>query len=280
MKYTESVLLTAQKKHGNITAKEQNGGEDVTKRITFAIQKGGVGKTTSTVAVTETLAAAGYRVLVVDFDSQGNATKMLTKQSIYDFTGKTIMDAVRTQDAEGHIVNVKENLDLIPAEDHLAAFSRHIYTQKVNNPFKVLQRLLEPIENRYDYVFIDVGPSLGDLMINAMVYVDQIFITVDAGDLAMDAMIRFMEFVDESRAEGHTNAVISGIVLTLRDFRSKYEREISEGLRDAFGDLVMKTEVRRLVRLKEMSSIGVDIDNIADYIDLTEEIIERGMNNE
>ena len=87
-------------------------------------------------------------------------------------------------------------------------------------------------------------------------------------------------FVDESRAEGHTNAVISGIVLTLRDFRSKYEREISEGLRDAFGDLVMKTEVRRLVRLKEMSSVGVDISKIADYIDLAEEIIERGMNNE
>lgn len=252
----------------------------MTQRITFAIQKGGVGKTTSTVSVAETLAAAGYSVLVVDFDSQGNATKMLTKQSIYDFTGKTIMDAVRDQDAERYIVKAKENLHLIPAEDHLAAFSRHIYTQRVSSPFNVLQRLLEPIENRYDYVFIDVGPSLGDLMINAMVYVDQIYIPVDAGDLAMDAMIRFMEFVDESRAEGHTNAVISGIVLTLRDSRSRYEREISDGLRETFGDLVMKTEIRRLVRLKEMSNYGVDVEKIADYIDLTEEIIERGMNNE
>lgn len=247
----------------------------MTTRISFAIQKGGVGKTTSTVSVAETLAAAGYRILVVDFDSQGNATKMMTKRSIYDFTGKSIMDAVRRNDAAPFIVEVKENLHLIPAEDHLAAFSRHIYTQKILTPFKVLQRLLEPIEKQYDYIFIDVGPSLGDLMINAMVYVDQIYIPVDAGDLALDAMIRFMEFVDESRKEGHTNAVIAGIVLTMRDFRSKYERDISDGLRETFGGLVAKTEIRRLVRVKEMSSRGVDIEKITDYIDLTEEIIER-----
>ena len=251
----------------------------MTRKVMFAIQKGGVGKTTSTVSVAETLAAAGYRVLVVDFDSQGNATKMLTKRSIYDFTGKTIMEAVRNNAAEPYLVGVKENLDLIPAEDHLAAFSRHIYTQKVSNPFRVVQRLLEPIENRYDFVFIDVGPSLGDLMINAMVYVDQIFIPVDAGDLALDAMIRFMEFVDESRAEGHTNAVIAGIVLTMRDSRSKYEREIRDGLRETFGDLVMKTEIRRLVRIKEMSGYGVDVEKITDYIDLAEEILEKWRGN-
>lgn len=248
----------------------------MTRRVTFAIQKGGVGKTTSTVSVAETLAEAGYRVLVVDFDSQGNATKMLTKRSIYDFTGRTIMDAVRHNDAAAYIVSAKDNLDLIPAEDHLAGFSRHIYTQKINNPFQVLQRLLEPVERNYDFVFIDVGPSLGDLMINAMVYVDQIYIPVDAGDLALDAMIRFMEFVDESRAEGHTNAVIAGVVLTMRDSRSKYEREISDGLRETFGDLVMKTEVRRLVKIKEMSSYGVDVEKIADYIDLTEELLGKG----
>lgn len=249
----------------------------MTHRITFAIQKGGVGKTSSTVSVAEILSAAGYRVLVVDFDSQGNATKMLTRKSIYDFTGRTIMDAVREGNAEPYIVQCRDDLDLIPAEDHLAAFSRFIYTQRINNPFAVLKRLLQPIESRYDFVFIDVGPSLGDQMVNAIVYADEIIIPVDTGDLSLDAMVRFIEFIDESRADGHTNAVISGILLTMRDNRSRYEREISDGIRATYGDLVFDTEIRRRVKIKEMTAGGVDINENAmeDYMSLVEEILAR-----
>lgn len=247
-------------------------------RIIFALQKGGVGKTSSTVAVAEVLAATGHRVLVVDFDSQGNATKMLTQSSIYKFSGRTIMEAIRDRDADPYIHSVKEGLDLLPAEDKLATFSRYIYTSKVGNPYAVLKRILEPVEDRYDFVFVDVGPTLGDNMINAIVYADRIFIPMDTGDFAMDAMVRFIEFVDDSRAEGHTNAVIDGILLTMRDGRStRYERDISEGIREAYGDLVFKSEIHRRVKIKEMASEGVDIaaPAMADYVDLTEEILRR-----
>lgn len=250
----------------------------MTKRLTFALQKGGVGKTTSTVATAEILAAAGYRVLVVDFDSQGNATKMLTGHSIYQYTGQTIMEAIQQGNADPFIINVKDGLDLIPAEDRLAAFSRYIYTARIDNPYAALKRLLEPIESRYDYIFIDVGPSLGDTVINAIVYVDHIFIPVDMGDLALDAMVRFIEFVDESRAEGHTRANIDGILLTMKDGRPlKYERDIAEGLRSTYGDLILDTEIRRLVKIKEIASGGVDLNEPAmdDYITLAEEIIDR-----
>lgn len=247
------------------------------KRIVFAIQKGGVGKTSSTVAIAEILAATGHRVLVVDFDSQGNATKMLTKNSIYQYTGHTIMEAVRSGEASPYILNVKDGLDLIPADDYLATFSRFIYTTKVENPFSTLKRLLEPVEGRYDFVFVDVGPSLGDQMINAIVYADHIIIPIDTGDLSLDAMVRFIEFVDESRAEGHTKAVISGILLTMRDSRSRYERDISEGTRRAYGDLVFNSEIRRRVKIKEMSSYGVDVteESMSDYVALAEEILDR-----
>lgn len=248
------------------------------KRVTFALQKGGVGKTTSTVSTAEILAAAGYRVLVVDFDSQGNATKMLTGNSIYQYSGKTIMEAIQQGDAEPFILPVKDGLDLIPAEDRLAAFSRYIYTARINNPYAVLKRLLGPIESRYDFVFIDVGPSLGDTVINAIVYADDIIIPVDMGDLALDAMVRFIEFVDESRAEGHTNAQISGILLTMRDGRPiRYERDITEGLRATYGDLVFNSEIRRLTKIKEIAAGGVNLEDPAmeDYISLVEEIIER-----
>lgn len=249
----------------------------MTHKVIFAIQKGGVGKTSSTVAVSEVLAAAGHKVLVVDFDSQGNATKMLTQNSIYKYTGHTIMEAVQTGNAEPYILPVKEGLDLIPAEDRLATFSRYIYTSKVNNPYAVLKRLLGPIESRYDFVFVDVGPTLGDTVINAIVYADRIIIPVDLGDLALDAMIRFIEFVDETRAEGHTSAVIEGVLLTMRDGRSRYEREVSEAVRESYGDLVYKTEIRRRTKIKEASANGVDLlePAMADYIELTEEILNR-----
>lgn len=247
-------------------------------RVIFALQKGGVGKTSSTVAVAEILAAAGYSVLVVDFDNQGNATKMLTQQNIYDFTGSTIMEAVQTGEADPYIVHVKEGLDLIPAEDRLALFSRFIYTSGIEQPYAVLSRLLEPIEARYDFVFVDVGPTLGDTLVNAIVYAERVIVPVDTGDFAMDAMVRFIEFVNETREEGHTNATVDGIVLTMRDGRpTNYEKDIATGIREAYGDLVFETEINRRVKIKEMSSSGVDVSAPAmeDYVALTEEIINR-----
>lgn len=247
------------------------------KRIVFALQKGGTGKTASTAAVSTILAESGYRVLVVDFDSQGNLTKILTRKSIYKFSGHTIMEAIQTGNAEPFIVSINDNLDIIPAEDRLATFSRYIYTSRINHPYAVLKRLLEPVEGRYDFVFIDVGPTLGDTVINAIVYADAIIVPVALGDLEMDALVRFIEFVDETRNEGHTNAKIEGILLTMRDGRSRYEREISEGIRAEYGDLVLGPEIGRRARIKEMSAYGVDpyLEEMEGYIAVTEEIIKR-----
>lgn len=249
----------------------------MTERIIFALQKGGVGKTMSTAAVAEILAEAGYRVLVVDADSQGNATRVLTGGSIYENSGYTIMEAIQAGDAAPYIMEVKPGLDLIPAEDKFATFSRYISTSRVSNPHAVFKRLLEPVESRYDYVFIDVGPTLGDALVNAIVYADHVIIPQDGGDLSMDALLRFTEFVDAIRAEGHTKAEILGIFFTMRDRRSRYEKDIAAGIREAYGDLVLDSEVRRRVRIKEMSATGINtIDEaMEDYIALTEEIVNR-----
>lgn len=245
-------------------------------RIIFALQKGGTGKTTSTVAVAEILAATGNKVLVVDFDPQGNATKMLTQNSIYQYSGRTIMEAIKERSVSQYIVKVKEGLDLLPAEDKLALFPQHIYTNEIKTPYAVLKRILAPIEAHYDFVFIDVGPTLGDNMINAIVYADHIYIPLDTGDFAMDAMVRFIKFVNDARAKKFTNARIGGIFLTMRDGRTtNYEREISEGIREAYGDMILRTEIHRKVKIKEMSSEGIDVvaPAMEDYLDLTEEIL-------
>ena len=247
------------------------------KRIIFALQKGGVGKSTCTVAMAEIMSAAGFRVLVVDLDSQGNATKMLTGNSIYKYSGRTIMEAIQEGNAEPYIIGIQETLDLIPAEDRLAAFSRYIYTSGMSNPYAALKRLLEPIESRYDYVFVDVGPTLGDTVINAIVYADHIIVPVDLGELAMDAMVRFIEFVNETREEGHTDAEIAGILMTMRDGRVKNERDISEGIRATYGDLVFKTEIHRRARIKEIPTKGIEIyhKSMKDFISLFEEIMQK-----
>lgn len=248
------------------------------KRVTFALQKGGVGKSSSTVVVAEILAATGSRVLVVDFDPQGNSTRMLTGESIYKYSGATIMEAIEEGNAEPYLVPINPNLDLIPAEDRLAVFSRYIYTSGIQKPFAVLKRLLEPLEGRYDYVFVDIGPSLGDTVVNALVYTDSIVIPVDLGDLAMEGMIRFIEFVEQTVKEGHTDASVDGILLTMRDGRKvRNEREISEGIRELYGDLVFKTEINRRARIKEIASKGIDLNDASmmDYISFTEELIGR-----
>lgn len=247
-------------------------------RISFATNKGGVGKSTSTAFCAAILAELGYKVLAVDMDSQGNLTRMLTQNSIYKYSGHTIMEAVRDNNAAPYILEVRDGLHMLPADDKLAVFPRFIYTSKVENPYAALKRLLQPIEDAYDFVFVDAGPSLGDHMINTIVYADRIFVPVDTADLGMDAMLRFIEFVDDSRAEGHTSAVIDGILLTMKDGRTtKYEQDISDGLRSAYGNLVFKTEIRRRVKIKEMSANGIDISSeaMADYVALVEEIIER-----
>ncbi len=248
------------------------------KRIMFALQKGGVGKTSSTAVVSEILAEAGYNVLVVDFDSQGNATKILTQNSIYKYSGNTIMEAIQQRDAVPFIVPVKDGLDLLPAEDKLAMFSRYIYTNKIDNPYGVLKRLLEPIEAAYDFVFIDAGPSLGDHMINALVYADDVIVPVDMGDLALDALVRYVEFVDATREEGHSNAKITGILLTMKDGReTRYERDVAEGLRSEYGELVFDTAIHRRVKIKEISATGINLNEPAmeDYFIFVEELIDR-----
>lgn len=249
-------------------------------KITFATNKGGTGKTTSASMCAEILAAAGYKVLAIDFDSQGNLTRILTGNSIYKYTGRTIMEAIQENKAEPYIISCGNNLDLIPAEDRLAVFSRYIYTSKVQNPYAVLKRLVAPLDSLYDYIFIDIGPSLGDESINAIVCADHIIIPVDGGDLAMDALIRFHEFVNAAKEEGHTGADVLGIVLTMRDKRSKYERDVADGIRSAYGEAVFNTEIRRRVRLKEMSAIGIDLTDpsMEDYFSLVGEIIERTTN--
>lgn len=250
-------------------------------KIALAIQKGGVGKTSSTVIMAELMAAAGHRILVLDLDSQGNASQMLTGKNIYEFSGKTILEAMKEKDPEPYIIERSENLHIIPAEDMLATFSRYVYTNNVMNKTTVLSDTIESIEDRYDYILMDCPPNVGDMTLNAIVYADYILIPVQLGGFCLDALDRFCDFVAGARAEGLTEAEILGIAFTLKESRSSTEKAVATAIRQRYKGLVFNTEVRKRTKIKDFSLMGTqmerksDITALEDYLNLTKEVIDR-----
>lgn len=251
------------------------------KRLMIMSQKGGVSKTTSTVVTAEILAEAGYKVLVVDLDTQGNATQMLTGSSIYKYSGRSVMEAIKERNAGEYMVQTKENLYVLPAEDMLATFSRYIYTSQIKEPLKVIKRTLEPIEDDFDYIFLDCPPNLGDIVLNAVIYVDYVIVPVDSGAFALDALSRFIDFINGAKEEGHTQAEVLGVLMTMKDTRSNHEKDIAEEVRDEYKSLVFDAEIRKRAKIKEMALSGVDLSSrehlmvIEDYLKFVEEVIER-----
>ena len=251
------------------------------KRIMVAIQKGGVGKTVSTVLTSEILASAGYKVLLVDLDSQGNATQMVTQKSIYENSGNTVLEAIKEKRPDRYIIHAKENLDLLPADDMLVTFSRYIYTEKVQNPIRELDNTLSLIDGDYDFILMDCPPNLGDLVLNAIVCSDYIIIPVMSDAFGMDALDRFVENIKEAQEKVHTKAEIAGIIFTCRDMRNALERSVEESIRSQYGSMVFDTVIRRRAKIKEFALTGTSMkykkeaEALEDYIDLVKEMIER-----
>ena len=246
-----------------------------------AIQKGGVGKSTTTTVLAELFATSGFKVLVLDLDSQGNTTQMLTQKSVYENTGKTILEAIKENDPKKYLLHPKENIDLLPSDDMLVSFSRYIYKEKANNPIKTLENAIKPIENDYDIILMDCPPNLGDIVLNAIVYSDYIIVPIKPEAFGKDAVERFIDNINDAKNAGHTSAEILGILFTLRDSRIKLEKVVGDDIRARYGKLVFNTEIRLRARLEEYALTGVrmdkraDIEALEDYISLLEEIISR-----
>lgn len=250
-------------------------------KLMVSIQKGGVGKSSTTCILAEMLAVSGFKVLVLDLDSQGNTTQMLTQKSIYENSGKTILEAIKESDPRKYLLHPKENIDLLPSDDMLVSFSRYIYQERVKNPIHTLGNAIREIESDYDIILMDCPPNLGDIVLNAIVYSDYIIIPMNPEAFGQDALERFVDNVAEAKKAGHTTAEILGILFTMRESRSVLEREVGKDIRDRYGDLVFKTEIRRRARLKEYALTGVrmdkksDLEALEDYISLAEEVIKR-----
>lgn len=252
--------------------------------IAFGIQKGGVGKTTTSAITSYLLSREGKKVLAVDFDSQGNLTQFLSMRNIYDFTKQTVLEAVKEQDARPYIHHITENLHLLPAEDFLSTFPawlRDSYRGK-GNLNTVLRETLAVVKDQYDYIIIDMPPNLGDHTINGLTAADYAVVMLQSEKFCYDALDRYLEFlIDGIKANTNPDIVLAGILATMNDSRTALDNSILEQAREEYQDLMFQAVIKRRSRIKEYTVTGLQDHTRADkealdqYYGFVQELKER-----
>ncbi|MDZ4827780.1 MAG: AAA family ATPase [Actinomycetota bacterium] len=225
--------------------------------IAIANQKGGVGKTTTTVNLGASLAELGFRVLIIDLDPQGNATTGLglshrnVEGSIYDvlMNDMPVEDCVEPTSMKNLFV-VPATIDLAGAEIELVpAFSRELK----------LRRALEPARADYDFVMIDCPPSLGLLTVNGLASADDVIVPIQCEYYALEGLGQLLRNVSLVKSNLNPTLDVRGIVLTMYDARTKLAEQVEAEVRTHFGAKVYRTVVPRTVRISEAPSFGQPI---------------------
>jgi len=232
------------------------GDNSLGKIISVANQKGGVGKTTTAITLAAILATKGKKVLLLDIDSQGNATSGLgvdknLEESAYDALinnnemKKTILDT-----------NIK-NLKICPSNINLAGAEVELVSME-NREYRLKQKL-EEIKEEYDYIVIDCPPSLGLLTLNALVASDSVLVPVQCEYYALEGLGQLVNTINLVKNHLNPELEIEGALLTMFDVRTKLSNQVVDEVKNYFNDKVYKTVIPRNVRLSEAPSYGMPI---------------------
>ena len=223
--------------------------------LVVANQKGGVGKTTTTVNIAAALATHGCRVLVIDLDPQGNASTALGidhftgTRSVYEviIEGHPLAEVIQQCEAIPNLLCAPATIDLAGAEIELVSLVAREGR---------LRRALEDYSNHVDYIFIDCPPSLGLLTINALVAASELLIPIQCEYYALEGLGQLLKNVDLVRAHLNPHLAISTIVLTMYDARTRLAAQVADEVRQHFEGVVLKTTIPRSVRISEAPSYG------------------------
>lgn len=249
--------------------------------IAMCNQKGGVGKTTSTINMGSALAAFGRKVLLVDLDPQGALSAGLgishhdldiTVYNLLVDSSLSVLDAIHESPVDG--------LDVVPANIDLSAAEIQLVNEVGRE--QALARALRPVMKEYDFIIIDCQPSLGLLTVNALSCADSVIIPVESEYFSLRGLALLMDTVEKVRDRLNFRLEVLGILVTMFDRRTLHSREVMERLVEAFGDKVFDSVITRTVRFPETSVAGEPIDTWApkssgavQYRNLAAEVIER-----
>jgi chromosome partitioning protein len=252
----------------------------MSKIIALANQKGGVGKTTSSINLAASLAVLEYRTLLVDADPQANATSGIgfdprnIKNSIYE----CIINEIDPRDAI--IKTDTPNLDLLPA--HIDLVGAEIEMINLESREYKMQEVFNKIRDDYDFIIIDCSPSLGLITINALTAADSVIIPVQCEYFALEGLGKLLNTVKIVQNRLNPDLEIEGILLTMYDVRLRLSNQVVEEVRTHFEDMVFDTIIQRNTRLSEAPSFGLSVimhdatcKGAINYLNLAREIIRK-----